>query len=108
MRFNYSSKREQYYDKAMQLYFEEGLCGTHICKDLPISRAILYKWISIFVEENPQVASMRRVKAVKKAPGQTLEIQLEEFPRDVQELQFELNLKFQFSDANLNLRCVKD
>lgn len=35
MRFNYSSKRDLYYEKAMKLYFEEGMCGTHICKVLP-------------------------------------------------------------------------
>lgn len=49
MRFNYSSKRDLYYEKAMKLYFEEGMCGTHICKVLPISRAILYKWIAIYL-----------------------------------------------------------
>ena len=86
MRFNYSSKRDLYYEKAMRLYFEEGMCGTHICKDLPISRAILYKWIAIFVEENPQVASMKRVKAVKKAPVPSPAIQQEDVPRDVHEL----------------------
>ena len=32
MRFYYSSKRDLYYEKAMTLYFEEGMCGTHICK----------------------------------------------------------------------------
>ena len=32
MRFNYSSKRDLYYEKAMTLYFEEGMCGMHICK----------------------------------------------------------------------------
>lgn len=28
MRFNYSSKRDLYYEKAMKLYFEEGMCGS--------------------------------------------------------------------------------
>ena len=46
MRFNHSSKRDLYFEKAMKLYFEEGMCGTHICKVLPISRGILYKWIA--------------------------------------------------------------
>jgi len=67
MRSNYSSKRAHCYEQAMRLYFNEKMCGTHICKILSISRAILYKWIAIFVEENPQVASMKRVKPVKKA-----------------------------------------
>lgn len=30
MRFYYSSKREQYYDKAMQLYFEEGMWNPYL------------------------------------------------------------------------------
>lgn len=102
MRFNYSSKRDLYYEKAMRLYFEEGMCGTHICKVLPISRAILYKWIAIFVEENPQVASMKRVKAVEKAPAQSPEIQQEDLPRDVQELQAELKkLRAQLNKAEI-------
>lgn len=28
-----------YHEKAMDLYFKEGICGTHICNILPISRA---------------------------------------------------------------------
>ena len=109
MRFNYSSKREQYYDKAMQLYFEEGMCGTHICKVLPISRTILYRWIAIFAEENPQVASMKRVKAVKKAPAQSLEIQQEDLPRDVQELQAELKkLRAQLTKAEIKAEAYDE
>ena len=109
MRFNYSSKREQYYDKAMQLYFEEGMCGTHICKVLPISRTILYRWIAIFAEENPQVASMKRVKAVNKAPAQSPEIQQEDLPRDVQELQAELKkLRAQLNKAEIKAEAYDE
>ena len=39
MRIKHSLKRELYHEKAMDLYFKEGICGTHICKILPISRA---------------------------------------------------------------------
>ena len=109
MRFNYSSKREQYYDKAMQLYFEEGMCGTHICKVLPISRTILYRWIAIFVEENPQVASMKRVKAAKKAPSQPPENQQEDLPRDVQNLQSELKkLQAQLKKAEIKAEAYDE
>ena len=109
MQFNYSSKREQYYDKAMQLYFEEGMCGTHICKVLPISRTILYRWIAIFAEENPQVASMKRVKAVNKAPAQSPEIQQEDLPRDVQELQAELKkLRAQLNKAEIKAEAYDE
>lgn len=109
MRFNYSSKRDLYYEKAMRLYFEEGMCGTHICKVLPISRAILYKWIAIFVEENPQVTSMKRVKAVKKAQAQSPEVQQEDLPRDVQELQAELKkLRAQLNMAEIKAEAYDE
>ena len=109
MRFNYSSKRDLYYEKAMRLYFEEGMCGTHICKVLPISRAILYKWIAIFVEENPQVASMKRVKAAKKAPAQPPENQQEDLPRDVRDLQAELKkLQAQLKKAEIKAEAYDE
>lgn len=109
MRFNYSSKRDLYYEKAMRLYFEEGMCGTHICKVLPISRAILYKWIAIFVEENPQVASMKRVKAVNNASAQSPEIQQEDLLRDVQELQSELKkLRAQLNKAEIKAEAYDE
>jgi transposase len=90
MRIIYSSKRELYYAKAMKLYFEKGMRGTNICKVLPISRSLLYRWIAIFAEENPQVASMKRVKAITKASDLLPENQQEDLPRDIQALQAEL------------------
>ncbi len=90
MRFiSHSNKRDLYYKKAMHLYFEEGMCGTHICKVLPISRTILYKWIAIFAGQNPQVASMKGVKQVRKASKPSAEVQEEELPKTVLELQSE-------------------
>lgn len=90
MRSNYCQKRTLYYEKAMQLYFEEGMHGTHICRVLPISRSLLYKWIGIFAEKNPQAAAMKRVKASRKIPGSSSRNQEEELPRSVVELQAEL------------------
>lgn len=93
----------------MRLYFEEGMCGAHICKVLPISRAILYKWIAIFVEENPQVASMKRVKAVNNASAQSPEIQQEDLLRDVQELQAELKkLRAQLNKAEIKAEAYDE
>ena len=109
MRFNYSSKRDLYYEKAMKLYFEEGMCGTHICKVLPISRAILYKWIAIFVEQNPQVASMKRVKEAKNATKPFPEVQEEELPKTVLELQSELKkLQAQLNKAEIKAEAYDE
>jgi transposase len=109
MRFYYSSKREQYYDKAMQLYFEEGMCGTHICKVLPISRRALYNWIAIFAEQNPQIASMKGVKKVKKVSKPSPESQAEELPKSVLELQAELKrLRAQLKKAEIKAEAYDE
>ena len=109
MEINYSSKRDLYYEKAMKLYFEEGMCGTHICKVLPISRAILYKWIAIFAEQNPQMASMKGVKKVKKVSKPSPEAQAEELPKTVMELQAELKrLRAQLKKAEIKAEAYDE
>ncbi len=52
MFYHHSEKAEQYYDVAMDLYFHKGLGATQIIKQIPISRAGLYKWIAKFAVEN--------------------------------------------------------
>lgn len=47
-----STKAEQFYDTAMDLYFHKGVGATQIVKQLPISRSNLYRWIAKFAEEN--------------------------------------------------------
>ena len=93
----------------MKLYFEEGMCGTHICKVLPISRTILYKWIAILAEENPQVAPMKRVKEAKKTPNPSPAVQEEELPKNVLELQAELKkLRAQLTKAEIKAEAYDE
>ena len=93
----------------MKLYFEEGMCGTHICKILPISRSILYRWIAIFAEKTPQVVPMKRVKEAKKSPKTSPEIQEEEFPKTVLELQGELKkLRAQLNEAEIKAEAYDE
>lgn len=109
MRFNYSTKSELYYEKAMRLYFEEGMQGTHICKVLPISRTILYRWIAIFAEQNPQVASMKRVKEARKSPKPSTEVREGELPTTVLELQAELKkLRAQLDKAEVKAEAYDE
>lgn len=109
MRFNHSQKRDLYYEKAMKLYFEEGMPGPHICRVLPISRTILYKWIAIFVEENPQVASMKRVKESGNAQKPSSEVQEDELPKDIMELQSELKkLRAQLNRAEIKAEAYDE
>ena len=109
MRDYTSTKRGKYYDEAMKLYFIDGVPATHICKILPICRRCLYNWIAIFAEENPQVASMKRAKAVKKAPAQSPKIQQEDLPQDIQELQAELKrLQAQLTKAEIKAEAYEE
>ncbi len=93
----------------MKLYFEKGMCGTHICKVLPISRSILYRWIAIFAEQNPQVASMKRIKEVKKTPKPSPVVQGERLPETVLELQSEIKkLRKQLDRAEIKAEAYEE
>ena len=109
MDFRFSSKRDLYYEKAMKLYFKDGLRVTQICRALPLSRAILYKWIAIFAEQNPQVASMKGVKQVKQVSKPSPESQTEELPKTVLELQAELKkLRAQHKKAEIKAEAYDE
>lgn len=47
-----STKVEQFYDTAMDLYFNKGVGATQIVRQLPISRSNLYRWIRKFAVDN--------------------------------------------------------
>ena len=109
MRDYTSTKRNEYYEKAMKLYFGDGVPATHICKILPICRTSLYNWIAIFAEENPQVASMRRKREAKKETEPQQEVSVEDIPVDVQELQAELKeLRAQLTKAEIKAEAYDE
>ena len=105
---NNSKKREAYYEKAVHLYFKERLRGTEICKILPISRTILYKWIANFVDENPQILSMRKGKDKKTKKHTELSGQ-EVLPEEVTKLQAELKrLRAQLTKAEVKSEAYEE
>ena len=109
MEISFSNKRDLYYEKAMKLYFQEGLRVTQISRALPISRPVLYKWIAIFAEQNPQMASMKGVKKVKKVSKPSPESQAEELPKSVLELQAELKrLRAQLKKAEIKAEAYDE
>ena len=109
MEINFSNKRDLYYERAMKLYFQEGLRVTQISRALPISRPVLYKWIAIFAEQNPQMASMKGVKIVKKVSKPSPEAQEEELPKTVMELQAELKrLRAQLKKAEIKAEAYDE
>ena len=103
-------KRELYYDRVIELYLQTGFGKKRLSRLIPeVDPSTIRRWIANFVAENPQVASMKRVKAVKKAPAQSLEIQQEDLPRDVQELQAELKkLRAQLTKAEIKAEAYDE
>lgn len=49
---SYKTNREQYYDEAVRLWYEEGLSELKIAKILPISHATVSRWVAKFAIEN--------------------------------------------------------
>lgn len=97
------------FGSSVELYFKGGMCGTHICKILPISRTILYKWIAIFAEENPQMSSMKRVQGAKKTLSPSLAVQGDEQPQTIQALQDELKrLREQLREAEIKAEAYDE
>ena len=105
-----TKKRDLYYDRVIELYLQTGYGRKRLSKLIPeVGQKTIMRWIANFVAENPQVASMKRVKAVKKAPAQSPEVQQEDLPRDVQELQAELKkLRAQLNKAEIKAEAYDE
>ena len=74
-----------------------------------VDPSTIRRWIANFVVENPQVASMKRAKPVRTAPVQTPEVQSEDLPTDVQELQAELKkLRAQLTKAEIKAEAYDE
>lgn len=52
MYFRKPTKAEQFYDIAMDLYFQKGVGATQITRQIPVGRSMLYRWITKFAIEN--------------------------------------------------------
>lgn len=62
----YDQKRRQYYDKVMDLYFNQDKNCNQISKILPISKTTASRWVAKFVAENQSLTptAMKKKKAV--------------------------------------------
>jgi len=46
------TKGDQYYDIAMDLYFNKDVGVTQITRQIPVGRSMIYRWITKFAIEN--------------------------------------------------------
>lgn len=87
----HSFLRSQYYDMVIDMYFNQEIPVTRICKIVPVSRAGIYKWLRKFVSENrntslPIQKTIMKVKTSVKAEPEAPH----ELPEDVKALQAEI------------------
>ena len=66
-----STKVEQFYDTAMDFYFNKEVVATQIVRQLPISRSNLYRWITKFAIENGLKESSDMRKDIAKGQSQS-------------------------------------
>lgn len=84
-----TSRRDNYYQKAVDMYYKEGLSYRHIAKIIPVSKTTVMRWIANFAEENPHKAPIMNKRLPKLEPQVAQEPQ-KELPEDVKELQAEV------------------
>ena len=105
-----TKKRELYYDRVIELYRRTGYGKKRLARLIPeVGEKTISRWIANFVAENPQVASMKRSKNTRKPSVPAPEIQAEELPKDVQELQAELKkLRAQLTRAEIKAEAYDE
>ena len=84
-----TSLRDQYYEKAVDLYYRDGLSVRRIAKIIPASKTTVMRWIANFAEDNPHKTPIMKKRFIQPAP------QIEQGPRtdlpeDVKALQEEV------------------
>jgi len=89
MFINYSSLRDQYYDKVIDLYIHHHMSYHRIAEIIPVSKSGIAKWIRNFAGENPEVPIMRK-RTVKQKRTTVEPEPRQELPDDVKTLQAEL------------------
>ena len=68
------TKGDQYYDIAMDLYFNKGVGVTQITRQIPVARSMIYRWITKFAIENGLKESSDMSKDIAKdQPQSTLQ-----------------------------------
>lgn len=65
------TKGDQYYDIAMDLYFNKGVGVTQITRQIPVARSMIYRWTTKFAIENGLKESSDMSKNTAKGQPQS-------------------------------------
>lgn len=81
--------RDQYYERAIELYFKNGYSIRQIAQLIPVSKSGIARWIANFAENNPHKAPIMKKRSIQPAP-QIEEEPCTDLPEDVKALQEEV------------------
>jgi transposase len=84
-----TNRRDQYYEKVIDLYVNKHLSSRRIAKIVPLSKTTITRWIANFASDNPEVPIMSK-KTVKPKEVFSEPESRQELPDDVKTLQAEL------------------
>lgn len=85
---SYYEKHSKYYEKAVRMYFEEGLGYRRISKLIPVAVTTLARWCDTFAKENG--ITMEKKVLRRKSP-EPLEPDIEGVANDVTSLKAEVS-----------------
>lgn len=89
MLFYRTTLKDQYYEKAIDLYYREGYSIRRIAQIIPVSKSGIARWIANFAEDNPHKAPIMKKRSIK--PEHQVEQELRaDLPEDVKVLQEEV------------------
>lgn len=83
-----TTQRDQYYEKAIDLYYREGYSFRQIAQIIPVSKSAIARWIANFAEDNPHKAPIMKKRTIQPAPQ--IEQEPHDLPEDVRTLQEEV------------------
>jgi transposase len=84
-----TNRRDQYYEKVIDLYVNKHLSSRRIAKIVPLNKTTITRWIANFASDNPEVPIMSK-KTVKPKEVFSEPESRHELPDDVKTLQAEL------------------
>lgn len=93
----HSWKKEQYYEKALQLHFEKGYGETTIAKFIPVGHTTIGRWIANFVAENGNNYQTAMKKKTTAEPTSLEDVAA--LKRKIVELESQLNYQTLRADA---------
>lgn len=107
---HYSSTRDSYLSKALDMYVNQGLPVTNIAKIIPVHKATIYRWIANFVAINPQAEPSVMARKSKKEEQTRSNVPVNEaLPDDVLALQKEIKqLRAQLTKAEIKAEAFDE